>query len=239
MTQPKDKRVGFSFIYHLILFIIVHVLFAWFVGVIPAADLPSGSYFEHISKHLWNQGVDIYLNDKVNMVSKVWKTVLIIHGIIDLSYLLFPSKKKEQKSTNESIPILEKKLPESTDSKPKSAPAALNKEKPPISTRTGWIFIIIGGALEIVWASSFKYSWVSPIIVLVALLTSFDLLIRAAKVIPIGTVYGVFTGIGTVGLVIMEAIQEGYIKPLKVGIILLLMVFIILLKLTGGGKEKS
>lgn len=239
MTQPKNKRVGFSFIYHLILFIILHVLFVWFVGVIPAADLPSGSYFEHISQHIWNQGVDIYPNDKVNMVSKVWKTVLIIHGIIDLSYLLFPSKNKKQSPENESASSPEKSLPEYTDSKPKLTPAPGTKGKPPISTGTGWIFILIGGTLEIVWASSFKYNWVSPIIVLAALLISFELIIRAAKVIPIGTAYGVFTGIGTVGLVATEAIQEGYIKPLKVGIILLLMIFIILLKLTGGGKGKS
>ncbi|KKO54945.1 hypothetical protein XI25_03800 [Paenibacillus sp. DMB20] len=114
-----------------------------------------------------------------------------------------------------------------------------DREKPPISTGKGWAFTVIGGALEIVWASGMKYSFIPSAIVLVSLLISFELLIRATRVLPIGTVYGVFTGIGTVGLVAMEAILEGSIQPLKVGIILLLLVFIILLKMTGGRKENS
>ncbi|MVP01220.1 QacE family quaternary ammonium compound efflux SMR transporter [Paenibacillus sp. N10] len=172
-------------------------------------------------------------------MSQVWKTVLLIHGVIDLSYLLFPGRKNKVKTTNKHVQENNVSGVERIQEVPPAAVLVKKPEKPPISTRRGWTYVLAGGGLEIVWASSFKYDYVPSIFVLAALLLSFDLLIRAVKVIPIGTVYGVFTGIGTVGLVIMEAVMEGYIRPLKVGIILLLLVFIILLKLTSGRKETS
>lgn len=45
-----------------------------------------------------------------------------------------------------------------------------------ISDARAWTYILIGGLLEIVWASGFKYEAVPSIIVLVSLLTSFDLI---------------------------------------------------------------
>lgn len=111
--------------------------------------------------------------------------------------------------------------------------------KKPVSRQTAWVMVAAGGLLEIVWASSFKYDIVPPILVLVAILVSFDLLVRAAQTLPIGTVYGVFAGIGTVGLVVFEAVWEGYISPVKAGLILLLLVFIIMLKITGDRKEDA
>jgi len=226
---------GWGFILHVILFAVAHTLFIVAVGVTPASELPSGSYFEHIGTNIWSHGINIYLSDTINSISQIWKSILIIHGLIDLSYVLFPSKKAKQHSlTNKAF---------SSDSKVDAAVPlkALKKEKKEkaISSRLGWLFVFIGGALEIVWASSMKYNFVSPLIVLLALLVSFDLVIRAAKVIPIGTAYGVFTGIGTIGLVIVEAVTEGYIRPIKLGVIILLLVFIILLKLTGDRKAEG
>ncbi|WP_253735752.1 multidrug efflux SMR transporter [Paenibacillus sp. FJAT-26967] len=239
MEAVKSRRVGFSFIYHLIIFALAHVLLIFVIGVVPASDLTEGSYVDHLSRHFWNRGVDIYLNDPVNKMSQVWKTVLIIHGVIDLSYLLFPSKKNNDKTTNKPVQVDNLSGMQHTLEVPLAAVPVKKQEKPPISNRRGWTYVLVAGALEIVWASSLKYDYVPSILVLAALLLSFDLLIRAVKIIPIGTVYGVFTGIGTVGLVIMEAMMEGYIRPLKVGIILLLLVFIILLKQTSGRKENS
>lgn len=242
MTRHRKPRfVGFYFICHALLFIAVHVLFALAVGVVPAEELPSGSYLEHISLNLWNHGIDIFLNDKINGISKTWKTVLLIHGIIDLIYMLFPGKDKEMQPEggNSSVSMPKNNKRSRLEGEPDSSLASSDLEKPPITTGKGWTFIIIGGALEIVWASGMKYSFIPSAIVLVSLLVSFELLIRATRVLPIGTVYGVFTGIGTVGLVVTEAILEGSIQPLKVGVILLLLVFIILLKMTGGRKESS
>lgn len=110
------------------------------------------------------------------------------------------------------------------------------KKEKVLSQNRAWLYIALGGALEIVWASGFKYEAIPPVIVLISLLVSFDLIIRAAKVIPIGTAYAVFAGIGTIGTVVVEAVfEKGNISPLKIGIILLLLAFIIGLKLTSGG----
>jgi len=60
--------------------------------------------------------------------------------------------------------------------------------------------------------------------------------IRAAKVLPIGVVYAVFTGIGTIGTVVVDAIfvDEG-VKPVKLVLIFALLGFIIGLKLSEKG----
>jgi paired small multidrug resistance pump len=111
------------------------------------------------------------------------------------------------------------------------------------SDTKAWIYVILAGFLEIVWASGFKYEDVPSWVVLIAILLSFDLIIRATKVIPVGTVYAVFAGIGTIGTVIVEVIFEnGSISPLRVALILLLLLCIIGLKITspeGAGKESE
>lgn len=118
--------------------------------------------------------------------------------------------------------------------KPTEAEAAAAKKSKAISVNRAWLYIVVGGTLEIVWASGFKYEQIPPLVVLVALLLSFDLIIRAAAVIPIGTTYAVFAGIGTVGTVVVEAVMSNTFNPFKIGIILLLLLFIMGLKLTSG-----
>ncbi|MBO2531378.1 paired small multidrug resistance pump [Planifilum fulgidum] len=105
--------------------------------------------------------------------------------------------------------------------------------KPPSPGRA-WAYVLIGGALEIVWASGFKYDEVPDLLVIISLLVSFDLIIRAARVLPVGTTYAVFTAIGTVGTVVVEAVAEGRIGPLKVILLLLLLLCIVGLKVTEG-----
>ncbi|WHY01176.1 multidrug efflux SMR transporter [Neobacillus sp. DY30] len=101
-----------------------------------------------------------------------------------------------------------------------------------------WLFVVLAGLLEIVWASGFKYEEVPSWVVLIAILFSFDLIIRATKVIPVGTVYAVFAGIGTIGTVIVEMVFEnGSVSPLRVALILLLLACIIGLKLTNKEGE--
>lgn len=111
------------------------------------------------------------------------------------------------------------------------------KPRKPLSKNQAWAYVVIWGLLEIVWASGFKYVEIPSIIVLIALLTSFELVVRAAKVLPVGTTYAVFAGIGTIGTVVVEAVYSGGIGLLKVGIILLLLLFIIGLKLTSGEEH--
>lgn len=106
------------------------------------------------------------------------------------------------------------------------------------SESKAWLYVIAAGLLEIVWASGFKYEEVPSLVVLIAILLSFDLIIRATKVIPVGTVYAVFAGIGTIGTVIVEMVFEnGSVSPLRVALILVLLACIIGLKLTNKESE--
>jgi paired small multidrug resistance pump len=108
-----------------------------------------------------------------------------------------------------------------------------------MSETKAWSFVIIGGLLEVVWASGFKYEAVPSIVVLISLLASFELIIKATKVLPIGTVYAVFAGMGTIGTTIVEMIfSNGAISSLRIFFILLLLTCIVGLKLTAKGSEK-
>ena len=74
-----------------------------------------------------------------------------------------------------------------------------------------WVFLFIAGALEIGWAIGLKYTegfsrlWPSAWTIL-AMIASFLFLSHALKVIPIGTAYAVWTGIGAVGVAILGMI---------------------------------
>ncbi|TCM43219.1 quaternary ammonium compound-resistance protein SugE [Novosphingobium sp. ST904] len=71
-------------------------------------------------------------------------------------------------------------------------------------TAMPWIVLVIAGLFEVVWASAMKQShgftrlWPS-IVTLAAMLASFGLLSWAMRVLPLGTAYMVWTGIGALG----------------------------------------
>lgn len=67
-----------------------------------------------------------------------------------------------------------------------------------------WIFLIAAGLLEIVWAFFMKqsdgFSKLGPsAITITAMIASFGLLALAMRVLPLGTAYTIWTGIGAVG----------------------------------------
>ena len=74
-----------------------------------------------------------------------------------------------------------------------------------------WILLIIGGLFEVVFTYCIgrannavgmeKYLWYLGFLVSVAI--SMGLLIKASKVLPIGTAYAVWAGVGAVGAVLM------------------------------------
>ena len=67
-----------------------------------------------------------------------------------------------------------------------------------------WISLIIAGILEIFWAISLKYTdgfsklWAS-VFTVGGMIASFYFLAQALKVIPVGTGYAIWTGIGAAG----------------------------------------
>jgi quaternary ammonium compound-resistance protein SugE len=71
-----------------------------------------------------------------------------------------------------------------------------------------WIWLLIAGGLEIVWAIGLKYTdgWTRPwhsLVTAVAMLASFWCLAQALRQFPIGTGYAIWTGIGAVGTAIL------------------------------------
>ncbi|MDO3677971.1 DMT family transporter [Paenibacillus ehimensis] len=106
-----------------------------------------------------------------------------------------------------------------------------------ISEARAWTYVLLGGLLEIVWASGFKYEAIPSIVVLISLILSFDLIIKATKVLPVGTAYAVFAGMGTLGTTVMEIVLSGGVSVLRIALILMLLACIIGLKLSSTGGE--
>ncbi|MBE2205119.1 MAG: quaternary ammonium compound efflux SMR transporter SugE [Chthoniobacterales bacterium] len=93
-----------------------------------------------------------------------------------------------------------------------------------------WVFLVIAGLFEIAWATGLKASegftrLVPSVGTIIALIISGVLLGIAAKSLPIGTAYAVWTGIGAVGTVICGIIFFGDpttpVRLLCLGLILL------------------
>ncbi|KJV10251.1 molecular chaperone [Elstera litoralis] len=91
-----------------------------------------------------------------------------------------------------------------------------------------WIYLFIAGLLEIGWAIGLKYTdgfsrlWPS-VATGVSMILSVGFLGLALKTLPVGTGYAVWTGIGTVGTVILGIALLGepatLVKLLCVGLI--------------------
>lgn len=77
-----------------------------------------------------------------------------------------------------------------------------------------WVFLVIAGLLEIVWAASMKqsagFTRLGPsLITLAAMPASFLLLALAMRSLPLGTSYMIWTGIGAVGAFIVGIVWLG------------------------------
>ena len=74
-----------------------------------------------------------------------------------------------------------------------------------------WTYLFIAGVLEVGWALGLKYSegFTRPAIAaptVATMIASFFFLGLALRTLPLGTAYAVWTGIGTVGTVILGII---------------------------------
>lgn len=74
-----------------------------------------------------------------------------------------------------------------------------------------WLFLGIGGIFEVCWAIGLKYSQgftkLAPSIITIAgMIGSFYFLSLALKSLPLGTAYAIWTGIGTLGTVLLGII---------------------------------
>lgn len=96
-----------------------------------------------------------------------------------------------------------------------------------------WALVFIGAIIEVFWVIGLKHSdslllWIATF---VGIVLSFLCAILACNKLPVGTVYAVFTGLGTTGTVLVEMFVFGEpFEALKMGLIALLLAGVLGLK---------
>ena len=98
-----------------------------------------------------------------------------------------------------------------------------------------WLKVILAGIIEVIWVTGLNiadstFAW---IIVILVIGLSFYLVISACKSLPVGTVYAIFVGLGTVGTVLVEMVLfNNPFNFTKMVFIIILIIGIIGLKLS-------
>ena len=100
-----------------------------------------------------------------------------------------------------------------------------------------WIFLLLAGVLEVVWAFLMKASagFTKPwptVGMVIFMIASFGLLSLAMKTLPLGTAYAIWTGIGAVGAFAVGAVILGEpLTPLRIAGVTLVVSGLVVLKL--------
>lgn len=103
-----------------------------------------------------------------------------------------------------------------------------------------WWLLLLAGLLEVGWAIGLKYTdgFTKPlpsVLTAAAIVGSMILLSLAARAIPIGTAYAVWTGIGVAGAATLGIVLLGEtVTPGRIFFLAMLLVAVIGLKMTSG-----
>lgn len=101
-----------------------------------------------------------------------------------------------------------------------------------------WIYLVVAGFFEMGWAIGLKYSQgfskiIPSILTVIGMIASFYFLSLSLKNLPIGTAYAIWTGIGTIGTVILGIILfKEPINIMRMVCITVIVLGIVGLKLT-------
>lgn len=101
-----------------------------------------------------------------------------------------------------------------------------------------WIYLLLAGLLEVVWAYSMKLSdgFSKPlpaVVTIVTMIGSFALLSLAMRSLPLGTAYTIWTGIGAVGAFVLGIVALGEpVTPMRIGAAVLIVSGLVLMKLS-------
>ncbi|PRY70952.1 quaternary ammonium compound efflux SMR transporter SugE [Halomonas ventosae] len=102
-----------------------------------------------------------------------------------------------------------------------------------------WIMLVVAGLLEVAWALGLKASQgfsrpLPSVLTVLAMLASFYLLAQAMRVLPVGTAYAIWVGIGAVGTVLLGILIYGdSATPLRLASLVLVLAGLVGLKLAG------
>lgn len=100
-----------------------------------------------------------------------------------------------------------------------------------------WIFLLIAGLLEVVWAFFMKqsagFTRLGPsVVTIITMIASFGLLSISMKTLPLGTAYTIWTGIGAVGaFVVGVAVLNEQLSVMRVLAAILIVSGLVLMKL--------
>ena len=100
-----------------------------------------------------------------------------------------------------------------------------------------WLYLLVAGLLEVGWAVGLKYTdgftrIVPTTLTVLSMVASLGMLGLALKALPLGTAYAIWTGIGTIGTVILGIALFGEsASALRLGCIALIVAGIAGLKL--------
>lgn len=106
-----------------------------------------------------------------------------------------------------------------------------------------WIYLLIAGLLEIVWAYFMKQSYgftrLWPSVATIGfMIVSFALLSVSMKTLPMGTAYVIWTGIGAVGAFTVGVILLGEsLSLMRVIAAILVVSGLVLFRLAPGGES--
>lgn len=101
-----------------------------------------------------------------------------------------------------------------------------------------WIYLLSAGILEIVWAFAMKQSHgftriVPTVIMVIAMVGSVGLLTLSMRVLPLGTAYVIWTGIGAVGAFLVGVMVLGEAaNPMRILAALLIVSGLVLMKIS-------
>ena len=100
-----------------------------------------------------------------------------------------------------------------------------------------WFLLFVAGLLEVAWALGLKASHgftrpLASVLTIIAMVASFYLLAQAMKVLPVGTAYAIWVGIGAVGTVVLGIFIYGdSANPLRLVSLVLILAGLVGLKL--------
>jgi quaternary ammonium compound-resistance protein SugE len=101
-----------------------------------------------------------------------------------------------------------------------------------------WFYLVVAGALEVIWAFSMKQSLgftrlVPSIVTIITMLASFWLLAVAMRTIPLGSAYTIWTGIGAVGAFLAGVVFLAEpVNPMRIVAAILIVSGLVLMKLS-------
>jgi len=105
-----------------------------------------------------------------------------------------------------------------------------------------WTVVVISAFFEIIWVIGLKHAdnWWTWAATVIAIAISFTGMIWAGRVLPVGTVYAVFVGLGAAGVVCSEILF--FDEPMQLSKLILigvLLVGVIGLKIVTDDKEQK